>query len=96
MTAKTKHGHKAHGPTRGADPGTPHERLNRQHARVGRAEGAASNAMNDAQAGSSGDGANMPEAPMAPPMGAGPPGMGGGPQGQSTGEGPDTEEGEQS
>lgn len=40
MTAKTKHGHKAHRATHGADPGTAHERLNRRHAQVGRPEGA--------------------------------------------------------
>ncbi len=40
MTAKTKHGFKGHH-TRGADPGTPHERLTRAHKRPGRAEGAA-------------------------------------------------------
>lgn len=40
MTAKTKHGFKGHA-TRGADPGTPHERLTRAHKRPGRAEGAA-------------------------------------------------------
>jgi len=40
MTAKTKHGHKAHRRTHGADEGTPHERLNRMHAMPNRAEGA--------------------------------------------------------
>lgn len=40
MTAKTKHGYKGH-ETHGADHGTAHERLMRQHRRPGRAEGAA-------------------------------------------------------
>lgn len=39
MTAKTKHGHKAHRRAHGADAGTPHERLNRMHAMPNRAEG---------------------------------------------------------
>jgi len=35
-----KHGMKAHRAAHGADPGTPHERLNRLHAMPGRPEGA--------------------------------------------------------
>jgi hypothetical protein len=85
LTAKTKHGHKAHGPTHGADPGTPHERLNRMHAMPNRAEGqpmsaAASPAMAPTPAPPMGAGAPMGAPPMAPP-GAGP--------------SPDDEEGEQ-
>lgn len=79
MTAKTRHGHKAHHAAHGADPGTPHERLNRLHAQPGRAEGAMH----------LGGGAPppMPSEPMAPPMAA-PPAMAGG-------AGPDSEAGEQ-
>ena len=67
MTAKTKHGHKAHPRAHGADHGTPHERLNRMHAQPGRPEGAMM------------AGGGEPAAPpmAAPPMGA-PPGMPGG------------------
>ena len=96
MTAKTKHGHGAHRAAHGADPGTPHERLNRLHAMPGRPEGAMAAGM--------GSGAPMgspaPMPPMAgggaPPMGAPPmgaPPMGAPPMG--TGPGMD-EEGEQS
>lgn len=68
MTAKTKHGHKAHRPAHGADAGTPHERLNRLHAQPGRAEGA----MHPGGLGA------PPPSPVAaaPPMGAAPMGMG--------------------
>lgn len=75
MTAKTKHGHGAHKAAHGADPGTPHERLNRLHAQPGRPEGA----MHGGGPGP------MPPAPMAPnpgmgaPMGAPGPSMGAGP-----------------
>lgn len=81
MTAKTKHGHKAHGPAHGADAGTPHERLNRMHAQPGRPEGAMMQQPGAAPAPSPvpsappmGMGASAaPGAPMgAPPMGAGP------------------------
>jgi hypothetical protein len=54
MTAKTKHGHKAHHAAHGADPGTPHERLNRLHAQPGRPEGAM-------------HGGGLPAGPTAPP-----------------------------
>ncbi len=40
MTAKTKHGFHGGHHTRGADHGTPHERLMRDHRRPGRSEGA--------------------------------------------------------
>jgi hypothetical protein len=92
MTAKTKHGHKAHGPARGADPGTPHERLNRLHAQPGRPEGAMHGGAGPSQMP-----AEPPQpAPMAPPMGAGPQ-MGAGPSMGPPGAGPSTddEEGEQ-
>lgn len=97
MTAKTKHGHKAHAPTRGADPGTPHERMNRLHAQPGRPEGAM-RGMNQNQSGGAGsEGAGTPEAPSMPPMGAGPAPAGGSMPGASMGEGPSTddEEGDQ-
>lgn len=92
MTAKTRHGHKAHPPAHGADPGTAHERLNRLHAMPGRAEGAM-HGMNQGESG----GAGVPEAPQMPAMGAGPP-MASGPPGASMGAGPstDSEEGDQS
>lgn len=86
MTAKTRHGHGAHKPAHGADPGTPHERLNRLHAQPGRAEGAMHGGAPEPM---------QAPAPMAPnpgmgaPMGAPGPSMGAGP---ST----DDEEGEQS
>lgn len=65
MTAKTKHGHKAHRRTHGADEGSAHERLNRAHAVPNRAEGAP---MSSASSG----GAPPPSPiPQAPPMGAG-------------------------
>lgn len=83
MTAKTKHGHKAHRPAHGADPGSTHERLNRMHAMPNRAEGQPMSAA----------GGGAP--PMAPPMAGGPPGMGAMGD-QSMGAGPDSEEGEQS
>lgn len=81
MTAKTRHGHGAHRPAHGADPGTPHERLNRRHAIPGRPEGAMH------------DGGEMP----APPMGGSPMagGMPGG-QSMGAGPSTDGEEGEQS
>jgi len=73
MTAKTRHGQKAHRETHGADPGTPHTRLNRMHAMPNRAEGAPMSSAGGAPKG-------MPPPPqpqdnnsMAPP-GAAPPG----------------------
>jgi hypothetical protein len=84
MTAKTKHGHKAHHAAHGADPGTPHERLNRLHAQPGRPEGAM-------HMGGGAGPSQMPSAPpQMPPMGAGPgsPPMGAAPA-------TDDEEGEQ-
>jgi hypothetical protein len=81
MTAKTKHGQKAHPKAHGADEGTAHERLNRAHAVPNRPEGAPMSAA----------GAAPP--PMAPP-GMAPPGMpapGGAPMG---GGAPDDEAGE--
>lgn len=82
MTAKTRHGHKAHAPTHGADPGTAHERLNRMHAMPNRAEGQPMSAAGGA--------------PAAPPMG-GMPAMGGPPAMAPMGAGPSTddEEGDQ-
>lgn len=82
MTAKTKHGHKAHRAAHGADAGTPHERLNRMHAMPNRAEGQPMSAAGSAEAEPA-----MP--PATPPMGGGE---------ESQGEGPsvDSEEGEQS
>lgn len=61
MTAKTKHGHKAHPRAHGSDEGTAHERLNKMHAMPNRAEG---QPMSAAPGG-------MPP-PPAPPMGAPP------------------------
>lgn len=86
MTAKMKHGHKAHPAAHGADPGTAHERLNRMHAMPGRPEGAMAGA----------GGAPM-QGPMEspPPMAGGAPGaMPGAPMG--AGPSPDDEESEQS
>lgn len=80
MTAKTKHGHKAHRPAHGADPGTPHERLNRLHAQVGRPEGA--------MHGGAPMPPSMPDA--APPMMGAPPAMSPPGAGPST----DSDEGE--
>lgn len=40
MTAKTRHGKKAHPRAHGADHGTTHERLNKIHATPNRPEGA--------------------------------------------------------
>lgn len=51
MTAKTRHGHKAHRNTHGADAGTPHERLNRVHAIPNRPEGAMNQGGGPAPAG---------------------------------------------
>lgn len=81
MTAKTKHGHKAHHAAHGADPGTPHERLNRLHAQPGRPEGAMHGSAGPAPMPSMGA-----TPPTAPPMGGAP--MGAGPA-------TDSEEGEQ-
>lgn len=86
MTAKTKHGHKAHPRAHGADHGTTHERLNRIHATPNRAEGAMSTSSPMPQ--------QAPAAPqpqdnamaMAPP-GAGPsagPGASDGDEGDQT------------
>lgn len=85
MTAKTRHGHGAHRPAHGADPGSTHERLNRRHAMPGRPEGAMH------------AGGEMPAQPAPEPMG-GVPAAGGMPGGQSMGAGPSTDgdEGEQS
>jgi hypothetical protein len=85
LTAKQKHGSGAHRPAHGADPGTPHERLNRLHAQPGRAEGAMH------------AGAPPPppmQAPMAPNPGMAPPGMGA--SGPSMGAGPSTDDSEDS
>lgn len=74
MTAKTKHGHKAHPRAHGADAGTPHERLNRMHAMPNRAEGQPMSAAST--------GAPPPPAMAAPPspqgnaMAMAPPGAG--------------------
>jgi hypothetical protein len=64
LTAKIKHGHKAHRRTLGADEGSPHERLNRQHAMPNRPEGAPMSAASQP---------NLPPSPVpqAPPMGGG-------------------------
>jgi len=73
MTAKTKHGHKAHRRAHGSDEGSAHERLNRMHAMPNRAEGAP---MSSAGAGAAPPGVAPPPqpqdntAPMAPPGGA--------------------------
>lgn len=82
MTAKTRHGKGAHHKAHGADPGTPHERLNRMHAQPGRPEGAMMQQPS----------AEPPPQPMpaAPPGGMG---IGGGMS--PPGAGPDTDEGEQ-
>jgi len=82
MTAKMKHGHKAHRTALGADPGSTHERLNRLHAQPGRPEGAMH-----------GGGSTGAAAPLSTMAGGGvPPEMG-----PSLGAGPSTddEEGEQ-
>lgn len=86
MTAKTKHGHKAHPPAHGADPGTPHERLNRLHAMPGRAEGAM-HGMEPAES----PGIGTTEPPQMPP----PPGGAAQSPMAPPGAGPDDEEGEQ-
>lgn len=83
MTAKTRHGHGAHAPAHGADPGTAHERLNRRHAMPGRPEGAMHSG--------GGEPAASP-VPMAPPMGMGASAAPGAPMGGSSS---DDEEGEQ-
>ena len=62
MTAKIRHG-KKHRHTHGADPGSPHERLNAMHAMPGRPEGAPMGAMG---------------APPPSPVPSAPPSMGGG------------------
>jgi hypothetical protein len=73
MTAKTRHGKAAHRPAHGADPGTPHHRLNKMHAMPNRAEGAPMSAAG---------GAPPPQAMAAPPqpqdnaMAMAPPGAG--------------------
>lgn len=89
MTAKTKHGHKAHARAHGSDEGTAHERLNRMHAMPNRAEGQPMSAA-------TGGAPAPPQMPSAP-MGA-PPAMGAGPAMSPPGAGPssDDEEGEQS
>lgn len=70
MTAKTKHGHKAHARAHGSDEGSAHERLNRMHAMPNRAEGAP---MSAAGGGPSAAPPEMPGAPMGgQSMGAGP------------------------
>jgi hypothetical protein len=71
MTAKTKHGHKAHPRAHGADAGTPHERLNRMHAMPNRAEGQPMSAAGGAPPPPAMAAAPGPSMPMAPP-GAGP------------------------
>ena len=63
MTARTKHGMKAHRHTHGADAGSPHERLQRQHAQPNRPEGAPMSAA-------SGPSAAPPPSPV--PMGVQP------------------------
>jgi len=86
MTARIRHGTK-HRHTHGADPGTPHERLNAQHAMPNRPEGAMM----------PGTGAPPPSpVPSAPPSpGAGPMPSGGGMAMGPPGASPDVEEGEQ-
>lgn len=83
MTAKTRHGMKAHRATHGADEGSRHERMNKMHAMPNRAEG---QPMSAAQGPSA-----QPMAPpsMAPSPMAAPPGAG------MSGPSMDTEEGDQ-
>jgi len=90
MTAKTKHGHKAHPAAHGADPGTAHERLNRAHAMPGRPEGA--------MMGDSSGGPMPPTMPTTQPGAMAPPPMGAPPMGgaMSMGNSTDDEEGDQS
>jgi hypothetical protein len=71
MTARTRHGSKAHRTTHGADRGSTHERLHRMHAQPNRPEGAP---MSAAQGPSAPPPMGMPMAPqpqdnvgMAPP-----------------------------
>lgn len=73
MTAKTRHGKGAHHAAHGADPGTPHERLNRLHAMPGRPEGA----MHDSAPAAPMQMPPQMGAPAAPPMGGAPPSAGG-------------------
>jgi hypothetical protein len=82
-----EHGHAAHKPAHGADPGTPHERLNRLHAQPGRPEGAMAGGPN---------GAAMAPEPMAPNPGMAPPGIGAPAPSMGAGPSTDTEEGDQS
>lgn len=71
MTAKTKHGHKAHHRAHGSDEGSTHERLNRQHAMPNRAEGAPMSSAGPASSGVAPPPQPQDNNSMAPP-GAGP------------------------
>jgi hypothetical protein len=84
MTARIRHGTK-HRHTHGADPGTPHERLNAQHAMPNRAEGAPMGTLQ----GSAPAPSPVPSAPPSP--GAGPMPSGGGMAMGPPGEGSDDE-----
>lgn len=87
MSAKMRHGTK-HRPTRGADRGTAHERLNSHHAMPGRPEGAMME-----QPGVEPMPSPVPTAPPSP--GAGPMPSGGGMSMGPPGMGSDVEEQEQ-